>query len=62
MSTIIASVPKCGLEEFSERTMRREDIMKADLLSEIVLISSGLAILVALLMVLVVALSGVSPT
>ena len=42
--------------------MRREDIMKADLLSEIVLISSGLAILVALLMVLVVALSGVSPT
>jgi len=29
--------------------MRREDIMKADLLSEIVLISSGLAILVSLL-------------
>jgi len=42
--------------------MRREDIMKADLLSEIVLISSGLAILVSLLMVLVVALTGVSPT
>ena len=41
--------------------MRREDIMKADLLSEIVLISSGLAVLLSLLMVLVVALSGVSP-
>lgn len=42
--------------------MRREDIMKADLLSEIVLITSGLAVIVSLLMVLVVALTGISPT
>ena len=42
-------------------SMNRDDIMKADLLSEIVLLGSGLVILVALLMVLVVALSAPSP-
>jgi hypothetical protein len=36
--------------------MRRDEIMKADLLSEVVLLGSGLAILVSLLMVLVMAL------
>ncbi len=36
--------------------MRRDDIMKADLLSEVVLLSSGFVILLSLLMVLVVAL------
>jgi hypothetical protein len=40
----------------------RDDIMKADLLSEIVLLSSGVVIFVSLLMVLVVALSSASPT
>jgi len=57
-----SNVANCEPEGSSGGTMRREDIMKADLLSEIVLISSGLAILVSLLMVLVVALTGVSPT
>jgi hypothetical protein len=37
--------------------MRRDDIMKADLLSEIVLLSSGVVILISILMVFVVALS-----
>ncbi len=36
--------------------MRRDEIMKADLLSEVVLLSSGVVILLSLLMVLVVAL------
>ena len=61
MSAIIVNVPNYEPQESSERTIRREDIMKADLLSEIVLISSGLAILLSLLMVLVVALTGISP-
>ena len=62
MSALIASnAAKGEFEGFLGGTMRREDIMKADLLSEIVLISSGLAVLLSLLMVLVVALSGVSP-
>jgi hypothetical protein len=38
--------------------MQRDELMKADLLSEIVLLSSGILILVALLMVLVVAVAG----
>ncbi len=37
--------------------MRREDIMKADLLSEIVLLSSGVVILISMLMVLVMVLA-----
>lgn len=36
--------------------MRRDDIMKADLLSEVVLLSSGVVILLSLLMVMVFAL------
>lgn len=42
----------------SHEVMHRDDIMKADLLSEVVLLASGVVILVALLMVLVIALSG----
>lgn len=38
--------------------MQRDELMKADLLSEIVLLSSGILILMALLMVLVVAVAG----
>jgi hypothetical protein len=34
--------------------MRHDDIMKADLLSEIVLLSSGVVIVISLLMVIVV--------
>ena len=41
-----------------EMPMQRDELMKADLLSEIVLLSSGILILVALLMVLVVAVAG----
>jgi len=37
--------------------MRREEIMKADLLSEVVLLSSGILILVSLLMVMVLAVT-----
>jgi hypothetical protein len=37
--------------------MRRDELMKADLVSEIVLFSSGVAILAALAMVLVAALA-----
>jgi hypothetical protein len=37
--------------------MKRDDLMKADVLSEIVLLGSGVAILVALVMVLVAALT-----
>jgi hypothetical protein len=37
--------------------MRKDELMKADLLSEIVLVSSGVAILVALLMVVGAALA-----
>jgi len=37
--------------------MRRDELMKADLVSEIVLFGSGVAILVALAMVVVVALA-----
>ncbi len=37
--------------------MRRDDIMKADLLSEIVLLSSGVVILISILMVFVIALT-----
>lgn len=40
--------------------MHRDELMKADLLSEIVLLGSGVVILVALLMVLVVAMSTAS--
>ena len=38
--------------------MRKDELMKADLLSEIVLVSSGVAILVALVMVVGAALAG----
>jgi hypothetical protein len=41
-----------------EEVMRQEDVLKADLLSEIVLLGSGVVILLSLLMVLVVALTG----
>jgi hypothetical protein len=41
-----------------EMPMQRDELMKADLLSEIVLLSSGILILMALLMVLVVAVAG----
>jgi hypothetical protein len=37
--------------------MRRDEVMKEDLLSEIVLLGSGLVILLSLLMVLVVAVT-----
>ena len=37
--------------------MRRDELMKADLLSEIVLLGSGVAILVALVMVVVAAVA-----
>lgn len=37
--------------------MRRDELMKADLVSEIVLLGSGVAILVALAMVVVIALA-----
>ncbi len=37
--------------------MRRDDIMKADLLSELVLLGSGLVILMSLLMVILMAMS-----
>ena len=40
-----------------EVIMHRGDILKADLLSEIVLLSSGVAILASLLMVLLLALT-----
>lgn len=39
--------------------MQRDELMKADLLSEVVLLGSGVVILMALLMVLVVAIAGV---
>ena len=38
--------------------MHRNELMKADLLSEIVLLASGVVILVALLMALVVVITG----
>lgn len=38
--------------------MQRDELMKADLLSEVVLLGIGLMILTALLMVLVAAFSG----
>lgn len=38
--------------------MQRDELMKADLLSEVVLLGSGLMILMALLMMLVVAIAG----
>ena len=38
--------------------MQRDELMKADLLSEILLLGSGIVILMALLMVLVVAIAG----
>jgi hypothetical protein len=38
--------------------MQRDELMKADLLSEVVLLGSGLMILMALLMVLVAAIAG----
>jgi hypothetical protein len=37
--------------------MRREEIMKADLLSEVVLLGSGLVILMSLLMVMILAVT-----
>jgi hypothetical protein len=42
--------------------MRQDEIMKEDLLSEIVLLGSGLVILLSLLMVLVVAVTQVPAT
>jgi hypothetical protein len=42
--------------------MHRNELMKADLLSEIVLLASGVVILVALLMVLVAAITGAATT
>jgi len=42
--------------------MRRDEIMKEDLLSEIVLLGSGLVILLSLLMVLVIAVIQVPAT
>lgn len=38
--------------------MHRDELMKGDLLSEVVLLGSGVLILVALLMVLVVVITG----
>ena len=38
--------------------MRRDEIMKSDIVTEIVLLSAGVAILVSFLMVLAVALTG----
>ena len=38
--------------------MRRDDVMESDLLSEIVLLGSGIAIFVPLMLLLVVALTG----
>jgi hypothetical protein len=40
-----------------QEVIKRDELMQADLLSEIVLIGSGVAILVALVMVLVAALT-----
>lgn len=40
-----------------QEVIKRDELMRADLLSEIVLIGSGVAILVALVMVLVAALT-----
>jgi hypothetical protein len=37
--------------------MRRDELMKADLLSEIVLLGSGVAVVIALLIVVVAALT-----
>jgi len=37
--------------------MRREELMKADLLSEIVLLGSGVAVVIALLIVVVAAVT-----
>jgi hypothetical protein len=37
--------------------MRREEIMKADLLSEVVLLGSGVVILISLLMIMVLAVT-----
>jgi hypothetical protein len=37
--------------------MKREDLMKADLLSEIVLLTSGVAIIVTIVMVLLTAVA-----
>jgi hypothetical protein len=42
--------------------MRRDEIMKEDLLSEIVLLGSGLVILLSLLMVLVIAVIQIPAT
>ncbi len=42
--------------------MRRDELLKADLLSEIVLIGSGVAILVALLVVIVAAFASAAAT
>ena len=42
--------------------MQRDELMKADLLSEVVLLGSGLMILMALLMVLVIAIAGGTAT
>jgi hypothetical protein len=38
--------------------MSRDDLMKSDLLSEIVLLSSGVAIVIAFVMVVVLAFTG----
>ena len=42
--------------------MRRDELMKADLLSEVVLLSTGLVIVMSLLMVLVIAITQVPAT
>jgi hypothetical protein len=41
--------------------MRRNDLMSPDLLSEIVLLGSGIMIFLPLLFILVVALTGIAP-
>jgi hypothetical protein len=42
--------------------MRKDELMKADLLSEILLLTSGVAIAVALMMVVVAALTSAAAT
>jgi hypothetical protein len=46
-----------GGTQLEERIMRREELMKADLLSEIVLLGSGVAIVIAFLIVVAAALT-----
>jgi hypothetical protein len=46
---------EAAFEVLQGGAMRRDEIMKADLLSEVVLLGTGLVILMSLLMVLAVA-------